>query len=571
MLNPVSALRWEISRSLGIYLLFTTFAAMLVAGCTVLQPIVEYAQGTELTPKHLLISADTHLVVTVLMLLIVLFGVGQGIGMSTRQYTLPVSSAMLASARLFPGAICCGGLYLIFSVVLNVVFRAGWPCIGPTLTYGLSFMVMYAVVYRFRGNDRRIGIAGGVAGIAIVLWVLGHYFAHRRWGERPERWIEFSNTELLLVASIAYCAWRSLVDAIDRDRSGRGWGRVVVSEASESMAVLTDKLRLEPTMTRRARSPVTALFWQEWKQDGWLIPCVLCGLMLMVAIVNVLSLIFSSAFRGDGHDLDMVSIITTFIPICVIAPWFASLATTPAKRALYQKVWPTRQSTLPVSDSLLGWIIFARALASTLVGLLGILLIGATWIIATEIVLRVYSGSMSSHLSLSGYSPILFRRIRPAEIAGYIALITFIAWMAAGLGTATSLSGRRWIASIPLAMIPVAIGVAIFCSALPYPTNMATGNFLLCTVPGLLLIGMIASYASGIMSGLVAWHTLVLAVLVIVLAEAIGVTCWQLNFGTTNWANFKQPSILYAWMIVWSLAAAPFSLIPLATHYNRHR
>ncbi|MDB5341139.1 MAG: hypothetical protein JWN70_6758, partial [Planctomycetaceae bacterium] len=140
MLTAASALRWEIRRGMRLNLWLTFFGLLMVAGCTLIENVERKLRGYEVPLDNWRTSPGAHLVVTAISLGVCLFGIGQAIGMSTRQYSFPIAAQTLATLRLVPGALWSAGMYLILSILFNVLFAAGWPCLGPALTYGVSFM-----------------------------------------------------------------------------------------------------------------------------------------------------------------------------------------------------------------------------------------------------------------------------------------------------------------------------------------------------------------------------------------------------------------------------------------------
>ncbi|MDB5340819.1 MAG: hypothetical protein JWN70_6438, partial [Planctomycetaceae bacterium] len=428
----------------------------------------------------------------------------------------------------------------------------------------VSFMVMYATVYRFRGNDNRIGLAGLVMGTLVLLWIFGHY-PRPSLDEPFQAWVELSTTELTILGFTAILAWRSLVDAIVRDRHGAGWGRVIHATAPISNSASARRKQLRPFW-----SASTAVFWFEWKQNGWLVPGVVIGVCSLVAILNVGYVIWSPTqwrMMGAPHEAEMMSLIFAFIPISVAAPWFSSLFTTYGKRAMSQQVWPTSQSTLPVSDCVLGWIIFVRCLASSLVAVVGTLLVGVLWMGAVEVVLR-FDGLPTS------IQPLGWGGGRRLETETYIASMMFVAWMVAGLSTATSLSGRRWIAAIPLGLIPFWIALLFSSSTLPSHQSEMYIEAAACLFLGWMLVGVIVAYAVAMMWGLIGGRSLLFGGAILFAVEAIGLGLWNwyVKIAQTQGPNPGEYWTVFIMLVVLlALAAAPPAILPLATYYNRHR
>ena len=571
MLTASSALRWEIRRGLQWNVGLTFLGLVMIASFTLIEAFYLRYWRFEVSPEHWRTTPGAHLAVTLINLGICLLGIGQGVGMSTRQYSLPVTSRLLATLRILPGAVCCAGLYLVLSTLFNVVFTADWPYLGPALTYGVSFMVMYATVYRFRGNDNRIGLAGLIMGTIIVCWVLGHYPRDSQdvYVYVYHRWVELTVTEVFILGVTAILSWWSLVDAIERDRRGAGWGRAIELPFTTAISAGTRRKPLRPF-----RSSATATFWLEWKQDGWLVPSVIIGLTALLAIWNVTNVI-DEICHPDGlkfnlsHRMGMGTLIFASIPICFVSPWFSSVLGTHGKRAIAQRVWPTGQSTLPLSDAGLGWIALTRCLTSTLVSLIGVLLVGAVWMGAIELAIRFYPVGKT----LPFWRPDQAGSEQALIVAVYIAMLTFIGWIGAGLATAAALSGRRWIAAIPLGIVPVWLLVVVVQSSLPFPESEVFLWSVMCLTLTPALGGILSAYAFGTSRGVIGMRSLLIGGSAFVVAEAIVIALW-------NWERIiaqsrgtvgENVAALYLFMALGALAAAPPAIIPLATYYNRHR
>ncbi len=559
MLTAVSALQWEIRRSLRVRLLGVFFLLLLLPGLTLLPNLQRQMRDIEIPYEELAISPNIHLVITIINLIICLFGIGQAVGMSVRQYTLPIPTQALATIRIIPGAVCCAGLYLALSSLFNVLFSASWPCLSPALTYGVAYMVMYATIYRFRGNETRMGVAGLVMGTVLLFWVGGHYGTW--WWVRPEHaWPELSLPELLTLMLAAYLSWRSLVDALERDRRGAGWGRVIARTDPASVDAFA---RRRPA--RRFMSAFSALFWQDWRQDGWLIPIVTVSLLSISATVHVGSLALFERVRlesGPAHGVDLGVSLMGFLPLCAILPWFLGLSGQYGKRAARNQVWPTGQSTLPLSDAAMGWICLTRVIASSLVAGVGIVTVGLVWYGAVEIIAQTYD-LPNNHI---------FRHegISITECYRYAGSLALTLWLTAGFSTAATLTGRRWIASLPLMIIPVWIAGVFVASVMPTPWAAQTVLvFLTFTVLGLALFWTVTAYIVGIAFDLITYRSILAGFLLFALTEIVGIaligplrSAFHNGLDTTSF-NF--------WIMLFALAGAPPALIPLATYYNRHR
>lgn len=573
MLTPTSALLWETRRILRWRIWVAFSILMLFPAMTLFVMGMEALRGASLTQPSQW-EAGTQMVLTMTNLMFCLMMIGHGIGMPVRQFTLPVSTRTLATLRLLPGALCCAGLYLVLASTLNIVFAAGWPCFGPAMTYGVGFMVMYAAIYPYRGNDTRMGIAGVLMGTVLLFWVGGHY-ATRWWSfdEVKHLWADLTATEFVILLAAAAAAWATMVQAIERDRRGAGWGRVKpVSEASPSAATQ------RTAATRRFSSPVTALFWQEWKQDGWLLPGVIGALTFVVGAIYTGGLIYDfsrNPTSGSHARDDLLIIIVSILPICAVAPWFLGLSGAHGKRVVTQRMWQTSQTSLPLSDTALGWVVFARMIASGLMSAALMIGIGTAWYFVQLLVFKIYGvtieyndASYSLWMGANWYYVTAFR---------YIATLLLILWLTSGFSVSATLTGRWWLASLPIGLIPAWILLTCF-AAIEGGFNGGRNTqmifdgamlLMLCT----LVVGTLVAYVIGLTRNILTARTFVLGCVLLVTVECIGHSLINLNTMQATVSNVPplHPAAVQALTLLFALAAAPPALIPLATYYNRHR
>jgi hypothetical protein len=568
MLTAKSALSWEIRRALFPALLIAIGLSLFFCSMPAMPGISARLHGVDIPLKELSFSRQIQFPMTVLNLILCLFVIGQAIGMSPRQYPLPISSQTLATVRLIPGALACAGVYIVTSNILNLLFYAGWPSLGPALTYGVSFMVVYTVIALFRGNDHRIALAGLSVGIVLLFWIGGHY-GPRWWLTLKHDWPDVSASELLILALAAATSWCGLVAVIDRDRRGAGWGRIVHRTAAASQVSVA--VRNRPS--RRFMSAATAYFWQEWRLDGWLVCCVVVGIQILLATISTLSPFTHNEqqFIRFDHQYEFAAMVGGFLPACVVLPWFLGLTGKQGIRAYKNQFWPTGESTLPLSDTALGWIYFARVIASSLVAMVGVLLVSGVWYLGTELVAVFFKMIPDNRVSLQ-----LITSLEVLRASAYIGIMALTLWLTAGLSCAATLTGRRWIAAIPLLIIGAwfVIGSAIVL-LMPYGSRGMPGHLFevfITIVLALCVLWMLLAYIFGVGYEILKVPGALFGMGVGAFALALGLTIVYLSethFGASGSHLTVAPFVQL--VMLFSLAAAPPALIPLATYYNRHR
>lgn len=566
MLTPASALNWEIRRTLRLPLLWTFLATLLIPGIALTERVHARLLGIPIQPEDLVFSPHVQLVITIMNLVFCIVGILQPIGFSVREYALPVTSQALAAVRMLYGAVSCAVIYLLSSTLVNILFETQISTFGPALTYGVAYMVMYATIARFRGNDSRLGLAGLLAAGVLLVWVVSHFGP--RWGEGLDHsWPELTAKELVVLVAVGGLSWWSLVETLHRDRRGAGWGQIQAT-AAVTLARETGRYRT----ARKFQSAIGALFWQEWKQDGLLVPGVVVALMVIGAglhlVVSCYYAMRGMFTRPISLEVSEFATVSGALSLCAIIPWFLGLSGQHGKRVIRQAPWSTNLTTLPVSDAALGWIHLTRVLASSLLAALGAILVGILWGVGIHLI-NLAMGMPSEFIPmLPPNSNLKF------YIAMYVANWFFGLWLTAGISSAATLTGRRWIASLPLTSIAVALFSMFAINFIMYANRHEPVPFLenipfaiLCTF----LVGTVAAYVLGIMYDVIRLPTLLLGFGLFVAAEVILVTLYRMQ--TAEWLSrgLQVVTLNTNWYLFVALVAAPPALIPLAMYHNRHR
>lgn len=559
MFTPASALLWEIRRSLRWRFWLTLFAIMFFPSLVSFVMALQHGRGDLRTWEFRPMEPAAQMILTMVNLLLCMILIGYAIGRPARHFALPVSTQTLATVRLLPGAATCATLYLLLAATLNLLLAAGWPYIGPATTYGVAFMVLYSAVYQFRGNETREGITALALVTALIFWMGSHHGPV--WWKAPDSvWTDLTATEVVILLATAGFAWTSLVSALNRDRRGAGWGRVL--PVTTETQLLAERSR---GPARKFWSPATALFWQEWKQDGMLLPAVLALLTLVFALVHFGALAYVAirqipVLEGPSDQRGVpITVGMIFLPIAFAAPWFLGLTGQHGKRAVGQGLWPTGQAALPISDTALAWVITARVLASSLLAGLAVLLVTATWLGALQLLL------MRMGEELGGWPP-----LTRLDVAHYIGSCALTLWLTTTFSTAATLSGRWWVASIPICMVPAWI-LVMFLSAL-IPAHQERELFLtgvVFTLLGVALVGTVVAYIFAIAWDVIRIRSLLFGFTLFVVSEYLGY--WYFREQATLFNGAFSPPLTTMMYMLFALTAAPPALIPMAVYWNRHR
>jgi hypothetical protein len=301
-----------------------------------------------------------------------------------------------------------------------------------------------------------------------------------------------------------------------------------------------------------------------------LVPAVVTCIIAVFAVVNVGVLI---AYRNHpdfrlGHEIDIAAPLYAFLPLCAILPLFLGLSGQHGRRAATHKLWPTSQATLPLSDANLGWIYLCRVLASSLLAALAVVIIAGMWFGSIELLALIQMGSLVPTLWYNNQSPPSY------AFALYPSVLLLILWLSAGLSSAATLSGRRWIAALPLGIIPswflFVLLPAIF---LPVRSHQQLLEFYAYLVLGSLLLVTVIAYAYGIARDVIGVRTLITGFLLFVAAQGIQywLVTWINDYLVATYPSAAPFSVPPQMLMLVSLVAAPPALVPMAVYYNRHR
>jgi hypothetical protein len=481
--------------------------------------------------------------------------VGYWVGFPARHYTLPISIRQLAWIRLFPGAVTCSGFYLLIALLFNTVCSAGFPYVGPALTYGVGYLLGYAAISRVYGRENLRTLAGLIVGVLVGIWICGHYDI--RWNFGPSiRWPGVTVVELALLGFVSLTALWITESGFALDRKGNGWAQPSVQNAES-----TDSEKLRRYRLRRFRSPFAALFWQEWRQDGWLWPTALGGTYCLVAAIAF----FERTFRNESSPQDIpaeiVFFTATFMAFGTFLPWFLGVVTAQGRKSQVDKPLPTSIATLPISDATMAWVTILRSLCSVAMSWLLVALIGGTWMLSHI----AYYGE----INWSEFGMGVGQNSLPLAATWPIVTALFCAWFTTGVGTATGLSGRSWIVFLPIAYFPIWLALAALVygcfhrSAADAIAFMAM-TMLLLAIP----IGSCAGYVRAWRRNVIGIKTLLAGEAILIMVEGLFIQWW---FATTVTSATLGPWEFLHFSCFLAVAAAPPAIVPLAVHFNRHR
>lgn len=556
MRNSVQALLWEVWRPNRIRCITTMVSMLCVPGIMTLVSLPRHPLEMRYG-DFLPMSWESQMITLWVNLIICVLSVGYGMGYPTRHYALPVTTRQLVLIRLIPGALSCSLLSLAVSGLFNQLFNAGFPYLGPTLTYGIGYLAGYALVSIFYARENMRTLAGLGAGLIVGFWIFGHYPTWWNFGLQF-RWPVVGPLELGVLVATVVLSWALLESVLTLDRKGWGWAQP--SHRSESQEA---ERYIHHSPARRFRSAFGALYWQEWRQDGWLWPLGLASTFAMVVTIHFSTFLYGGhvGFPEDTAS-EIVTITFAFLVMGALLPWCLGAVTRQGRKSQADKPLPTSISTLPISDKTLAWVTILRSMASVGMSWLCVGLIAVVWATCRSLVADgVNWATLFSSRGNPNYWMAVF------GIASYLILT---AWLTIGVGAATGLSGRSWIVFLPILFILFWIGAGVLSIIVDHSTAEALLTLVATVIPVWLAVGTIAAYVRGGSRGVIGIETLLLGVAILLFVESLFVA-------ELLYTSVSHPMTGVRWGTIWrfglflTVAAAPPAVVPLSVHYNRHR
>ncbi len=230
-----------------------------------------------------------------------------------RTYTLPVSTARLVAWSLANGAVATGAMSLSIALLVNALFRADWPLIGPTLYSAVAYLTIQAATW-WLGRSR--------TAFFLVLIVLGSVVASQQprfvswlspasWQTSPLAWAQHTAGSLGCVLVLAALAYLFALNGIARDRRGNAWSLAWIGRwwrargegrrgwspwRREDAGSYLDIYFLDIYFAEQAQA------WLEWRTKGRHLPLstagLLAGMWFCFAIFRVEPADVSGALAG---------------------------------------------------------------------------------------------------------------------------------------------------------------------------------------------------------------------------------------------------------------------------------
>lgn len=484
---------------------------------------------------------------------------GGGLRFERRLFRMPVSSALLVSARFAAAMLAVSFMVLAVGLFMRLVVGAQWPVIVPWLITLACLSWLLALGWTLAHSNLTF-LAVALPSMAVLArWVMPRLRAY-------EPIAQPSAADAATLLALVGLAYSVAVLGVGRDRRGTPVLRLDV--VRRLRAVLRHAFPNETTAVSRAAAlrapfggPLQAQVWMDWREKGWMLPvCAVAGVTATCAMGLLLS----------GNTERAVQSLASY-------PLIGLLLAPPVVGFLYGRfhgssdrpdIDPFR-ARRPLRDDQLAKACFAGATLT----LIATWLAGAVSVASALLVWRVVGDAAVVDAQIANGLH-AFASLPPQTVLQTALGVLGLTWTVMGTILALTLAGRNWVTGA-LAVIPVglvggdlvghaALGVDVLTSVLP-----VIGAGLLAAAPiatiafaamawkrGFLSTRLLGALASGWLLGAMIWDVSLVSTLAD-LADA--------RFtGLERLLALASPAAL-------CLPILPVALAPLAVQWNRHR
>jgi hypothetical protein len=450
-----------------------------------------------------------------------------------RLYTLPLATWRLALGQLLCGMATMVLLYLLTTIVVNLVFGAGWRFVGPALFIVMSYACLQAVVW----NTLRLGLlqlaACLLTCVPLLLWIKSHFGPPTEDIQHGFAPVEPLEAAAMLVVTAAALA--AAVMGIARDRRGdlQGW-----LAARRWLQTLRERA---PGRRTGFRSAASAQIWCEWREKGWISLIAFVGMFVILQTIVAMT----------GDDLAELLIVSPVMALAgVIAASFAiALAMGHCNLPRGRMEVSTFQAALPVSDQSMAAAIMKTTMLATLV----------TWCLwlavfaAVVLLMWIVNGERGLlRLSQDHFQPMRPKLMVHLSVAA-------MTWILPAVYVPIGLTGRKGLLLAAITTLP----------ALLLSLNLLSQYRL---IPGWLLVYAIAALmVGGTLAALAAAHRFNK----LLLSLPMALMFWLLLCGGCAGAIYDAEEFFWPGLALMvglaGLAVSPLATAPLAIYWNRHR
>jgi hypothetical protein len=263
-----AALSWELFRRGKWNLLgaFLTGNALTFVLLTVMRREGIDLEDRSMIPMH----------VTMLLINAMLFGaiLLSAMGNPYRLRTFPAPTSTIVAWQLLPAMTAMALECLLFTAVVNAIFKANWPFWGPALFMPVALAAFAAMFWLTEKSPWHFFILALPVLSGIMMWFTSRYGT--AYHAPPTRmWREVTPAELATMMAMAGVSYYAAIVGVARSRCGE------FLRTPLFLRWLGRLLDPTPDVGLPFRTPAHAQFWFEWRQKGWVLPfMVIFGLLV---------------------------------------------------------------------------------------------------------------------------------------------------------------------------------------------------------------------------------------------------------------------------------------------------
>ncbi len=528
-LHIATALAWEFWARGWRGILLAPLGALVLPGLIFSSLMTTNGQASTLNPRVMSLRGEIGTLLHFSFFWMTIVALGSGIlvalGNPRHRYTLPASSLVLVAGPMACAMATIFVQYAAVALILNALFDAGWPILGPGLLAAVLIAWWQSVIWSTSNSV-------GLQSLCCLASSIPLLFAIHRWGaHHGSMTAELGNMNgwkaLSFGVATIVCVGVGTF-GFEKLRHGSGIDVRRIIDALSQLVPFRSRLHSAPFS-----SPTSAQFWLEWTERGFVLPS---GTVLIGISALLLAWLLQPK---DGHDF-VVGVSTLFLaPLSVIAMFWGTRSP--------QGAFGNFNGSRPLSDCQLANAVLKSAT-------LGLLLSFVIWAACMPAVVLIVGENAETSK--------LYRAVHQIRTVPLLAGIIFCAvalWCVVGFVTSLSLAGRK----VFVVALTLAFGVGMvrllvpFClareSRLAFTQAYALALLVLC------LLGCGATFVASWRRRLISMQTLGLAATIVLLAVVVA----HFSELSQNWRYL--PFISSCALIPIPLAAAP-----LAVYWNRH-
>jgi hypothetical protein len=259
-----AALTWELFQRgkwnlLGAFLTGNALTFVLLT--------VMLREGIDLQDRSMIPMHTTMLLVNAMTFGAVLLS---AMGNPYRLRAFPAPTSAIVAWQLLPAMTAMAVECLLFTAVVNAVFKVNWPLWGPALFMPVALAAFAAMFWLTEKSPWHFFILALPVLSGVMMW-----YASRYGVPATRMWREVTPAEIATMLAMAGVFYYAATVGVARSRCGE------YLQTPEFLRWLGRLLDPAPDVGLPFRTPAQAQFWFEWRQKGWILPFIVVSSLLV--------------------------------------------------------------------------------------------------------------------------------------------------------------------------------------------------------------------------------------------------------------------------------------------------